>query len=712
MFYIAPEYSSYLEKWITQIQFKIAFRAKEGKNFHQLGRLFLSKRLIKFALLSVLKNQGSRTAGVDGVSVNDFESMTDIDNLVDELHDEFSNKTYRPLPVKRVFIPKANGKERPLGIPTIRDRAVQQMCKLVMEPIWEGEFYNHSYGFRPFRSTHHAAARFKDLIGRRGYEWVVEGDISNCFEKIDHSVLIRIIRKRIKDGFVIHTLQSFLKAGVLSLDGLSTSESGTPQGGIISPLLANIYLNELDKFVGNLYGNKSETEKVSFNKEQGKMKRKVGELSVKEFEYLELIWTDEVNNKTLAVKLGRTPGTITDVTNKLAKKGYIEKLFNPRRWTTTSAGRKAWHEARKARDERLNMIPCYIVRYADDFVVHAKSYEDAVKLKKLIADFLSEKLSLRLSEEKTSITNAYEGFDFLGFNIRAWKRGQQSTCLIRPSKEKTKKFYKNIKEFSKTAWSNDNKEGMICHLNLLINGWGNYYSKVSSSREFRRLDHLIWHRIFKDTYDIHQGRKFYSYRKHYKENYLPYRMDMVTYHRYHEGKNYGIWANDAATVAYIVTKLSFLKINYVNLHPQGNPFVAEELIKLQTDRKLAKLLYDINKRVPNYKSKYGEQWFLLRQHVRMASSGKCAKCGKDLYSEDFKRWLLEVHHKVPMAVIRSLSKGNKLENLLPYCQECHKAEHLTPVISQYFKFACLVTCWKAGCVERRTSGLGRGKSQR
>jgi len=235
--------------WINRIQESLAQRSAQNQTFNQLYDLLRDKRLVRYALDRVLSNEGARTAGIDGMTKGDLKSEEEREQFVARVWKDIRRKTYQPNPVRRVYIPKPNGDKRPLGIPTLQDRVVQAMLKLILEPIYESKFYRLSFGFRPYRSTHHAALELHWLMSRHGYNIVVEGDIRKCFDRIKHDILLKILRRTIKDGRVIHLIRQMLKAGVMEDEVWHISDEGTPQGGIVSPLLANIYLNELDWYV-------------------------------------------------------------------------------------------------------------------------------------------------------------------------------------------------------------------------------------------------------------------------------------------------------------------------------------------------------------------------------------------------------------------------------------------------------------------------------
>ena len=219
-------------------------KAKNMGTFHNLYDLIVSRENILLAYRSIKSNKGSRTAGTDGKTIEDIKTMSD-EEVVALIHDKLLN--YKPKQVRRVFIPKPNGKLRPLGIPCIIDRIIQQCFKQVLEPIAEAHFFKHSYGFRSLRSTHHALARVQYLINQANLHYVVDVDIQGFFDNVNHTLLIRQLwNMGIRDKIVLRIIRKMLKANI---EGEGTPTKGTPQGGILSPLLSNIVLHDLDHWI-------------------------------------------------------------------------------------------------------------------------------------------------------------------------------------------------------------------------------------------------------------------------------------------------------------------------------------------------------------------------------------------------------------------------------------------------------------------------------
>jgi RNA-directed DNA polymerase len=219
-----------------------------GRRFDDLYNFVYDSDVLAEAWRRVRGNRGSRSAGVDGDTAHYVESVRGVEAFLADLRTDLKARRFRPLPVRERMIPKTGGKLRRLGIPTIRDRVVQAALKLVLEPIFEADFKPCSYGFRPKRRAQDAIAEIHFLnSGPRNYGWVLEGDIEACFDNIGHTALIERMRRRIGDKRVLNLVKAFLKAGILSEDLVTRdTRAGTPQGGILSPLLANIALSVLD----------------------------------------------------------------------------------------------------------------------------------------------------------------------------------------------------------------------------------------------------------------------------------------------------------------------------------------------------------------------------------------------------------------------------------------------------------------------------------
>ena len=350
--------------------------------FERLYRILFNEELFYVAYQKIASNGGSTTKGSDGRSI-DGMSLARIETLIASLKDE----SYQPHPSRRVHIPKKNGKTRPLGIPAFEDKLVQEVVRMILEAIYEGHFETTSHGFRPKRSCHTALLHIQKTFN--GAKWFIEGDIKGFFDNIDHDVLVGILRERISDDRFIRLIRKFLKAGYVEDWTFHNTYSGTPQGGIVSPILANIYLDKLDKYV-----------KEYIRHFDMGTKRRPGK---------------ESNN--LANERKRTVRKLKKVKDGTEKAALVARL-------------KAIEQERAAFPSGDEMDGSYrrlkYIRYADDFILGViGSKEDALRIKEDIKSFLSESLALELSEEKTLITHTGKSAKFLGYEITVTRDNHQ-----------------------------------------------------------------------------------------------------------------------------------------------------------------------------------------------------------------------------------------------------------------------------------------------
>jgi group II intron reverse transcriptase/maturase len=349
--------------------------SEETYKYTRLYRNLYNPEFFYLAYQNIYAKPGNMTEGINHDTV-DGMSLEKINNLIERLKDQ----TYQPNPVRRVYIPKRNGKKRPLGIPSFEDKLVQEVLRMVLESIYEGKFEDTSHGFRPERSCHTAIMQIQKRFS--GVRWFVEGDIEGFFDNIDHHIIISLLRKNIEDEKFINLIWKFLKAGYIEDWKWHKSYSGTPQGGIISPILSNIYLHELDNFMKEY--------KETFDK--GKKRRHSNEY---------------VNVATLIRQYKKR----IDVVGKETEKGieYLQKLKELETKLRNIPSKDEMDE---------NFRRLLYTRYADDFVVGViGAKEDAEKIKEDLTMFLKTKLNLQLSQEKTIITNSAEKARFLGYDI-------------------------------------------------------------------------------------------------------------------------------------------------------------------------------------------------------------------------------------------------------------------------------------------------------
>ncbi|WP_233259938.1 reverse transcriptase/maturase family protein [Chitinophaga sp. S165] len=420
----------------------------------------------------------------EGISDNTIDqmSLTRIENLLNTIRDE----SYHPLPARRTYILKKNGKKRPLGISVFEDKLLQEVIRMVLEAIYENSFSPASHGFRPQRSCHTAIMQIKRTF--TGAKWFIEGDISGFFDNINHDVLINILKEKIDDDRFIRLIRKFLNAGYVENWVFHTTYSGTPQGGIASPILANIYLDKLDKYM----------EEFKKRFDTGKARR----------------------GNPVQDKLWRRKETLVQ---------QLQTEKEPQQRTALIKAIKAIEKERALIPPRDEMDNNYrrlqYVRYADDFIVAVISnLEDCRTIKQDIKNFLNDKLKLELSNEKTLITHANSPAKFLSYHLTISK----SNLTKRNSKGALRRDYnkrlvikippdtikKKLIDYRVIKFKNNNgmekwvpyyrpnllyKDDLelLQHYNAEIRGFYNYYSLALNASSVHSFKHIMEYSMYK-----------------------------------------------------------------------------------------------------------------------------------------------------------------------------------------------------------------------
>ena len=342
--------------------------------YERLYRYLFSEEMFAVAYQRIYAKQGNMTPGTDGKTIDEM-SLERIERLIVSLKDE----SYQPHPARRVYIPKKNGKKRPLGIPSFEDKLVQEVVRLLLEAIYEGHFEGTSHGFRPHRSCHTALGMIQKSFA--GAKWFIEGDIKGFFDNIDHNVLISILRERISDERFLRLIRKFLNAGYVEDWKYNKTYSGTPQGGIISPVLANIYLDKFDKYIKEYAAKFRKGDRRSINPEYWRLNNKKN-------------WLKQKLQKT---------------SDEQMRKSYLYEIAQLSKQMLSTPHK----DAMDADFRRMQYV-----RYADDFLISViGSKSECETIKADITQFMREQLKLELSDEKTLITHAQDKAKFLGYEI-------------------------------------------------------------------------------------------------------------------------------------------------------------------------------------------------------------------------------------------------------------------------------------------------------
>ena len=408
-----------------------------NKRFTRLYRLLRQGGLLAIARERIAGNKGAQTPGVDG------QKMADMDNeKMVRLSQEMRTGTYLPQPVRRVYIPKRNGKLRPLGIPTSRDTIIQAGVALILEAIYEPVFRKCSHGFRRQHSTITAIRQMFSAY-RAGAKWIIEGDITDCFGSIPHGVILNCLRKRIKDEHFIDLIRKMLQAGVMEAGSFAPSYSGTPQGGIVSPILANIVLHELDIWLEQEMGvNPAPLTAQEMNARSNP-------------EYMRLHYRMVDIQRYLN---GKRPMPKNTTPEKLRQE-YREKL-----------------QLRKMQPRSLPRKVTYYTRYADDFTIILcnTSKAEAAYMKTVIAEWMQANLGLTLNQDKTHITHWQEPVRFLGYELEGRPNRNGTGWLhLNVPKEAVRNVVSKIEQASR--FSQAPEYDVFKNVNAIARGWTNYY---------------------------------------------------------------------------------------------------------------------------------------------------------------------------------------------------------------------------------------------
>lgn len=437
-----------------------------------LFKILCSKELLIISYNKIKSNPGNMTLGTDKETLDGFSEQ-----IVDKIIEDLKDYKYTFKPVRRIYIPKANkDKPRPLGIPSPRDKVVQQAMLYILESIYEPTFSPHSHGFRPGRSCHTALKEIRSTWS--GMKWAIEGDIKGCYDNIDQNLLINILRKKINDERFVQIVWKLLRAGIILNNEFVNTKKGTPQGGILSPILANIYLNELDEFVSNI--------SLLLNSETSRQ--------------------PNPQYKILESRIWRLRDKVKKNNNTLSS----EQLFEIKTLINNFDKERRAIPSKNPLDYKYVRIK--YIRYADDWIIGVIGNKEITKeIKIILESFLNTHLKLTLSKDKTKITHfPSRKVIFLSYQIQIGKKSNITSTsnskrrtagwqprLFMPTDEiinklKEKNFCKNGQGICKKGWILYPDEIITKRYNAILLGIKNYYAPADNyNKGIARVQYVL-----------------------------------------------------------------------------------------------------------------------------------------------------------------------------------------------------------------------------
>lgn len=558
-------------------------QSKEGKTFHKLVEIITRRENIELAYRNIKKNKGSQTKGTNETTINLLGKEFN-DDIVEYIRRRLEN--YVPQKIRRVEIPKSNGKTRPLGIPTMEDRLIQQCIYQILEPICEAKFYAHSYGFRPNRSSHHAISRAMYLINKHKLHYVVNVDIKGFFDNVDHGKLLKQLWTiGIQDKNLLCIISKMLKAEV---ENIGIPQKGITQGGILSPLLANVVLNELDWWIYSQWEGIKTNHQYSCNISQ---------------------------NRAL---------------------------------------------------KHTNLKECYIVRYADDFKIFCRTYEEAQKTYIAVKQWLKERLKLEISPEKSKVLNLRKNYsEFLGFKLKAVKKRNKYVCKSHMTDKAKENAIHSIKKGVKLLVKNNNSV-QVNKYNSMVLGLHQYYCIASHVNiDFNEISYKTI-RTIKNRLKNIVSRKITKMPKAYEKYYGSYNLKPRCIQGIPLYPVFGVTCK---------TPINFSQ-DICNFTKEGRVKVHSYLQKVHIDV----LRYLLENPVKGQSIEYNDN----RISLYVGQNGLCAITKQPLQIGD-----MECHHRRP----KHLNGNDEYKNLIFITSRVHTLIHatVTETIEKYLNELKLTT---------------------